>query len=153
MTLYPPIKTDIISEQKFPLIGKWIEKQNVFELRIDGFGFFNKSKAPVVFARPVLSEYLKSFQRNLQRHICKNLLMPDNYSFTPHITLAFRDLDARYMPDITSVLGNREYAAAFIVDEIDILKHDGKRWQKFIELPLGTNISSDYLARQTELFS
>lgn len=60
--------------------------------------------------------------------------------FTPHLTLATRDLPAAQVPELRRLFAARSYAAAFEVRQLTLFRHDGQQWQvrATIELVGGT---------------
>ncbi|RYU80511.1 2'-5' RNA ligase family protein [Hymenobacter persicinus] len=57
--------------------------------------------------------------------------------FTPHLTLATRDLPAALVPELQQDFAARRYAATFEVRSITLFRHDGRQWVAVAEVPLG----------------
>lgn len=114
-------------------------KQEPFELRFAGFRTFEPR---VIFIDVMKDETLTSLQKSLKR-FCKtelNLFNADykELAFHPHLTLAFRDLKKPEFYKAWEEFRDKKFEAAFTVDSIALLKHDGKEWKVFKNLSLFT---------------
>lgn len=65
----------------------------------------------------------------LQKKVTKMLDNLKKHRFTPHMTIAFRDLSAALFYKVWKEYENKEIRFSFIVDRLYLLKHDGKKWQ------------------------
>jgi len=117
-------------------LGDFIKTRDPIEVKLDGYSSFPPR---VVFINVVMSEPLKKMQHDLQ-HYCKvelNLFNA-NYKelpFHPHITIAFRDLKKPNYEKAWEEFRNKSFQGEFLSDTLTLLKHDGKLWQRHIELP------------------
>jgi len=50
-------------------------------------------------------------------------------AYTPHLTLATRDLPPAQVPVLRQLFGERTYRAAFAVTNFTLFRHDGQHWQ------------------------
>jgi 2'-5' RNA ligase len=57
--------------------------------------------------------------------------------FTPHMTLATRDLPPAQVPALQQDFAARRYAATFQVTSLVLFRHDGRQWQPVQEHALG----------------
>lgn len=106
---------------------------------------FNSFPPRVIFIDVVSNEPLTALQKKLLR-FCKkelNLFNADykDQPFHPHLTLAFRDLKKSMYAEAWQEFSVKPYAARFKVDRFVLLKHNGKEWEKFMDLMLEDNPS------------
>jgi 2'-5' RNA ligase len=114
-----------------------IEALEEFSSNIPSFNLqllnFNSFPPRVIFMEAVKSEPLESLYKDLHR-FCKrefNLFNAayKDLAFHPHLTLAFRDLKKPLFMKAWEEFQSRKYSAAFMVDKISLLKHNGKIWE------------------------
>lgn len=101
---------------------------------------FNSFPPRVIFIDVQRNESLISLQKSLLR-FCKkelNLFNADykDQPFHPHLTLAFRDLKKSAYFDAWNEFSSKSFNAEFVVDKFTLLKHTGKVWEPFINIPL-----------------
>ena len=60
-----------------------------------------------------------------------------NRGFTPHVTLAFRDLKKSNFNEAWEEYKDKEFSATQLIKKFSLLKHNGKNWDVFKEFPLG----------------
>lgn len=111
--------------------------QNQFEIRLTNFSSFEPR---VIFIDVTKDEKLESLQKQLKR-FCKvtlNLFNADykELAYHPHLTLAFRDLKKPEFYKAWEEFKEKKFEAKFDVDSIVLLKHDGREWKIFKQLPL-----------------
>lgn len=148
ITLHMPFQW---KEEKENLIADTIQQVAAmhapFKICIDNFSSFEPR---VIFMNVVKSETLAALQRNLERHIRKNLhLLNANYredAFHPHMTLAFRDLKKAMYKTAWEEFKSKEYKAEFMADKIALLKHNGATWEIFREIALHSSYNTDELS-------
>lgn len=99
-------------------------------LVLDGFGAF---KPRVIFIKVKTTPELLSLQENLTKFLESALGIVDKASknrlFTPHITLAYRDLTKPNFSQAWSEFASQPFAFEFTVSQLTLLMHDGQRWQ------------------------
>lgn len=107
-----------------------------FRLQLENFGAFPPR---VIFIDLLHSEPLATLQQELLRYCKRELnLFNANYKdqpFHPHLTLAFRDLKKPMFAEAWGEFEGREFSRAFQVSSIHLLKHNGKTWDNFQEIP------------------
>ena len=54
---------------------------------------------------------------------------PENRPFTPHLTLATRDLPPAQVPALRELFAARAYSGSFAVHSLMLFRHDGQQWQ------------------------
>lgn len=130
ITLQPPFEwadTDVSILEDY--LNKFTHVQKPVPVTLDGFAAF----APrVIYINVVQTPELMSLQVNLMRYVEKSLGIVDknyqNRSFTPHITVAFRDLTKQNFKAAWSEFEKQKLHFEFISNELTLLLHDGKRW-------------------------
>ncbi|MGG5210657.1 2'-5' RNA ligase family protein [Chryseobacterium sp. MIQD13] len=131
ITLFPPFSRDLELESD---IHTAFEKTDTdilpFEITLNGFGSFPNPKNPVIFVQPEISENLNLLQQKVKQHF--NFI---KYSFTPHMTVGYRDLSFENYLKAWEVYKNKIYKTNFLVDKILLLRYDGK-WTPIAEKPL-----------------
>lgn len=100
-----------------------------FEIRLEGFGAF----APrVVYVAVVEDRYLKDLYNLLQKWLVSKARFEHQWlsqtQFIPHITVAYRDLTKANFNAAWRWYNGRGFKAGFIVNTIDLWRHNGKHW-------------------------
>ena len=111
-----------------------------FNIELNGFGSFRNKRNPVVFINPVMNSQLLSLQKQLIISFENNfpsLLEDVDSKFTPHITIAYRDLEPARFIEAWQEYKSKAYHAIFEVKGIHLLQHDSRQW----------NIISTYLLK------
>jgi 2'-5' RNA ligase len=137
LSLIPPFQIDAVRESELVrFIDNFSSKQSKFELSIEGFGSFGVG---VIYAAFEKIELLKKVQKELSLSFYKkfNVDKGPSYAFTPHITIAFKDL----MPPMFSLaweeFHDKLYRRKWMVHNICLLRHNGKEWQVIQKSELG----------------
>ncbi|WP_420576719.1 RNA 2',3'-cyclic phosphodiesterase [Ekhidna sp.] len=130
ITLHMPFKW---RDKRFDELAEVIKNLNsdlaAFEVELKDFDFFEPR---VVFVNVVQSEKLKKLQKKVV-DACRKELKLDNANyknrpFHPHVTIGFRDLKKPMFYEAKKEFKKREVLFEFRVEEIVLLKHDGKKW-------------------------
>ena len=108
-------------------------------ISLQGFGSFPPR---VIFIHVVPSENLNRLQSSI-RKFCKQELGLFNADykdlpFHPHITVAFRDLRKAKFIEAWDEFKNKPFEGSFSAKKIDLLKHDGKKWNVLKEFSLNS---------------
>lgn len=118
-------------------IQKFSDRQKAFEVQLDGFGKFAKN---VIFVKVLDHQTFIGLHKELQA-LMLNFLELKKHEISsnihPHITLATRDLKRTTFPAVWDDFKDREYSASFSVEDLYILKHNGKTWDIFRKFKLG----------------
>lgn len=137
ITLQMPFNLPIKKENEFlkylnrELIGK-----KAFEIKLNDYGNFEPR---VIFIKVDENEELNFLQKSIERFMKNFQVFSSTYKnngFTPHITVAFRDLKKPTFHEIWEEVKNREFKEVFIADTITIFKHNGESWDVFKEIKL-----------------
>jgi len=130
LTLHMPFRWKQAKESKIhEACTKAASLQRPFQLTLKNFNAFPPR---VIFIDVVQNNELINFQKNLQG-ICRrdlNLLNAQykDLPFHPHLTLAFRDLKKEQFRKAWEEFMNKTFEAEFVVNELTLLKHNGRNW-------------------------
>ncbi|HEY0054933.1 MAG TPA: 2'-5' RNA ligase family protein [Pedobacter sp.] len=101
---------------------------------------FNSFNIQTLYITAVKNQLLSGLQKDVSAVFNKNKIdtkeVKGNTTFHPHVTVAYRDIPPEKFPFIWDELKNRKFKRSFSVDHFTLLKHDGKRWQRFREFEL-----------------
>lgn len=122
ITLFPPFSREAELENDIHTAFQKIDTDLFpFEITLNGFGSFPNTKNPVLYVKPEASEHLKILHQNVIRQFTFN-----KRSFTPHMTVGYRNLTYDNYLKAWKVYQKKEYKTRFLVDRILLLRHDGK---------------------------
>lgn len=136
ITLQMPFKWREDKESRLvKKLSSFAETVKDFSLELSGFGFFVPR---VVFIQVTENQNLDLLQQLLSKFVRSELKIINDRGerpFHPHLTVAFRDLRKRMFYEAKAEFSNKEFNDSFPVDDIKLLKHNGKRWEIFANLP------------------
>ncbi|MDQ0783425.1 2'-5' RNA ligase family protein [Chryseobacterium sp. W4I1] len=134
ITLFPPFSRELELESDIHAAFQKIDtNMSPFEIILNGFGSFPNPKNPVLFVQPETNNNLNILHQRVKQHF--NFT---KYTFTPHMTVGYRDLSYDNYLKAWEVYKNKEYRTKFIVNKISLLRHDGK-WIPIAEKALQEN--------------
>ena len=144
ITLKAPFK---FSAEKHTVVLRWFASANVtvnsFQQELKNFGSFANKRNPVIFIEPVMNESLKTLQSNLINYFIKEFgkehVAQNEYKFSPHMTVAYRDLLYHQYKIAWEEYQSKKFEAIFKVNSFHLLKHDGKKWESVKEFVLPKN--------------
>lgn len=124
-----------------------------FKMYLDNFGAFPPR---VIFIDVALAEELVTLKKELTR-FCRqhlNLFNADykDQAFHPHMTLAFRDLKKPMFERAWSEFQQRTFTASFEVNQICLLKHNGKTWDILKGLTFEEQPAEDMLGASDHMY-
>lgn len=133
ITLKAPFKLNAIHHLD---LKDWFQKLPVafcpFQIELKNFGAFHNKNHPVVFVHPILNAPLVALQKKIidgfRLAYPKIEVTNTELKFTPHITIAYRDLGFDNFIAAWEIYKKKEYAAAFDVSSFHLLQHNGKIW-------------------------
>lgn len=132
ITLKNPFHLDI---KRHEVLLKWFEKMYVpvspFVLYLKDFGSFPKLESPVIFVKPMPSEPLKILQKEMIRSFHRRfpeVSIEMDRRFTPHMTVAYRDLSLEHYQEAWKEYQAKAYSASGVAGEIFLLQHDTRQW-------------------------
>jgi len=133
-TLQIPFKApEEIEEVIVPQLIFFAEEQEPFTVNLSGFNHFRKD---VIFIDVEDPTPMKSLHAELIEYLRNEMGFTNrskNNSFTPHMTVAYRDLTTDNFERAWKEFRDRSFDDSFQVGSIYLLKHDYTRWQPFYE--------------------
>lgn len=112
------------------------KSKNEFSLELNGFGSFPPR---VIFINVDENESLNELQNALHQFVKSELnLFNAQYRdlpFHPHLTVAFRDLKKAHFAKAWEEFKDKPFQATFRVNELVLLKHNGRIWEPFRQFP------------------
>jgi len=105
--------------------------QKQFTIQLKDFGAFNNKRNPVVFVQPVVTKELQALQEQLLASFSSAfpaLLHSVDKEFSPHMTIAYRDLSPKMFTKAWSEYQHKQFDALFEVNAINLCQHDLKKW-------------------------
>ena len=130
ITLQPPFKWD---SENLPLLQECLQKfvvgRDAIQITLDGYNAF----APhVIYIDVVQTPDLMNLQADLISYLENNLEIVDKIGksrgFTPHMTVAFKDLKKSQFKAAWVEFENRKLHFDFPVPKLTLLKHENKLW-------------------------
>lgn len=137
ITLQPPFKwvTQEISKVE-ECLEKFAIAHHPIPITLSGFAAFPPR---VIYANPLKTQALLDMQKDLMTHLETTLGITDPVSktrtFTPHITVAFRDLTKENFKAAWSEFKQKMLYFEFTTSQLTLLIHDGDRWNISREFP------------------
>lgn len=128
ITLFPPFSRELELEEDIHIAFQKIDTTlSPFEIELNGFESFPNPKSPVIFVHPEDNIQLKNLYNRVKQQF--NFA---KYSFTPHMTIGYRDLTWENYLKAWEKYQHKEYKTKFLVNKILLLRHDGK-WTPIAE--------------------
>lgn len=122
ITLFPPFSREITMETDIITAFQKIDTHIApFKLTLNGFGCFPNPKNPVLFVQPEVNEHLSLLHSKVKERF--NFI---KHTFNPHVTVGYRDLTFENFERAWENYEHKEYTTTFLVDNIQLLRHDGK---------------------------
>ncbi|HTE28588.1 2'-5' RNA ligase family protein [Flavitalea sp.] len=133
ITLKMPFK--LPSSRHFDLL-QWLRCLSLditqFNIELKNFGAFPNRDHPVIYVNPITTIPLLSLQHDLIRRFWisfpKSVSLNRELKFTPHITVAYRDLRPEKFVEAWKIYDTEKYAAIFDVNNFHLLQHNTKKW-------------------------
>lgn len=131
ITLQPPfLWADHNSSSSLEVcLREFANQQQPLPVTLDGFNAF----APrVIYIDVVRSQELLALQADLMMQMETDLGIVDKVGkkrpFTPHLTVAFRDLTRQNFKAAWPEFANRRLHFEFTAEKLTLLLHDGRQW-------------------------
>ncbi|OCA79615.1 2'-5' RNA ligase [Chryseobacterium contaminans] len=135
ITLFPPFSRELELEEDIHIAFQKVDTcLTPFEVELNGFGSFPNPKNPVIFVHPEDNIHLTDLYNRVKQQF--NFA---KYSFTPHMTVGYRDLSWENYLKAWEKYQHKEYKTKFLVDKILLLRHDGK-WVPIAEKSFTKNV-------------
>lgn len=127
ITLQPPFKSRLKAGEILSTLEMLNEIKNSLLVSTIGFGSFDER---VAFIDVQNTGPLKYLQQRVNRLLYEKKMVPLNkHPFHPHITLAHRDLNPEYLPQIKHLVEQKEMIWNFEVNAVTLLMHQNSFWQ------------------------
>lgn len=136
ITVFPPFKW---SEDREEELGNVLEDlaltEKKFYVQINNFDCFAPS---VIYLKIIDSPGINRIHRTVVSKLYTEFELENKspHQFSPHITVAFRDLKRNFFMKAWSHFARTNYERAFQADRITLLKHEDGKWEILDELPL-----------------
>jgi 2'-5' RNA ligase len=142
ITLLPPMRQAAgFEEECTASLAAFAAGEAAFEVALDGFAWFGDR---TLFVRVSEEAALRAFHGRLLAWCASHLpqVHPESRPYTPHLTLATRDLPPAQVPALRQLFASRSYSAAFMVAQLTLFRHDGGQWQPCTTFSLGPAASA-----------
>lgn len=131
VTLQPPFEWDIEELPKLiQELHDFSASQKPFSLTLSGFSAF---KPRVIYIDVIKKPELLLIQKQLMSHLESSLsivhLVSKSRPFSPHLTVAFRDLTKKNFYQAWSEFKDKEIYYDFMIDQLTLLIHNGRQWE------------------------
>lgn len=146
VTLQPPFEWTI---EALPDLSETLQafaaQVSPMPITLSGFGAF----APhVIYINVIKSSSLLTLQVALATHLEASLGLVDavgkTRSFTPHITVGFRDLTKENFKLAWAEFQHRPLELEFIATHLTLLQHDAQRWNVHTEFPFANDATANH---------
>ncbi|MBF9237688.1 2'-5' RNA ligase family protein [Hymenobacter sp. BT683] len=137
ITLIPPLQqNDDFEARCTASLAAFGATQRPVRLALDGFAWFGNR---TLFVRVSEADAVTACHAALRQWCATHLpeIPPESRPFTPHLTLATRDLPPALVPELRQLFASRAYTAACTVPHLTLFRHDGQRWQARATIELG----------------
>lgn len=135
ITLFPPfLWSDPGIQPLSTALSQFALSQIAPQIHLSGFGAFPPR---VIYIQVEPTASLIGLQAALVSDLGQTLALvqTQRHRFTPHLTVAFRDLKSEAFYQSWSEFQHRPLEATFTVPVLTLLRHDGQRWQIFQAFP------------------
>ena len=142
ITLLPPMhQEEAFEETCVAALRDFAATQPTFEVVLEDFTWFGDR---TLFVRVPGTAALRAFHAQLLAWCATHLpaVHPESRPYTPHLTLATRDLPPAQVPELRQLFATRSYAATFAAAQFTLFRHNGQQWQARATFPLGGTASS-----------
>ncbi len=131
ITLIPPFTYRESQEKNLITdLHKFSAEENIFEVLLENFNAFPPR---VIFVEVLKNDSLFGLFRKLmlfaEQNWNLNAVGERENRFTPHITVAFKDLKKEAFRDAWSLFQAKKIKYHFIADGITLFRHNGKCWE------------------------
>lgn len=127
----------LISEDRTGEVFRWFNNLtftvSVFNLHLAGYGCFPNKRHPVLYVKPVGNHQLFELQSQVVEQFQKSFpeieIMSLEKHFSPHLTVAYRDLSPEYFKIAWEEFKVKSFFTKFDVMNISLLNHKGAEWE------------------------
>ncbi|KAA6441257.1 hypothetical protein FEM33_02815 [Dyadobacter flavalbus] len=147
ITLKAPFQT--VGEDHTKVVN-WFDALQIdvqpFSVALDGFGSFSGSARPVIYVKPVANPDLSSLQKQILQAFSGTFpeikVSHTEKEFSPHITIAYRDLTPEFFIKAWAAYENKPFQASFPVSEFHLMQHDQSQWKTIYKYHLNPSTKS-----------
>lgn len=142
ITLYRPFRAEeAFEKQLIRLLGPGTADIPPFTQKLENFGSFSNK---VVFINALKTPELISLHKAIvsifrKNHIDRQEEKQTSQAFSPHITIAYRDVLPEVFPKIWQEYKDRRFKRNFTADHFTLLKHDKVKWNPIKDFTLGSS--------------
>jgi 2'-5' RNA ligase len=131
ITMIPPFRFHKDGEQLLiKSLDSFTKGESRFQQKLQDFGYFPPR---VIFIKVHQSAFLSNLYHRIKEHMEKSIhissLARGLDRFSPHMTVAFRDLTKRNFFLAKSVYDIKKISLEFEVNGIALLRHNGVHWE------------------------
>ncbi|AII54046.1 2'-5' RNA ligase family protein [Hymenobacter sp. APR13] len=136
ITLVPPTRQpEPFAAEATASLHRFAATQTAFEVHLQDFGWFtNRTLFVHVTENPALRQLQAALLSWCRQHL--PTIRPEARPYTPHMTLATRDLPPALVPELQQDFAGRHYQATFPVKSFELFRHDGRQWHSLATFPL-----------------
>jgi 2'-5' RNA ligase len=141
ITLIPPFHcSDELLETIIDRLKNLCHEKHPFEVVLRNFGQFNKSVLYIqASSHPI--EAIAMLHQAVKKVLVEefsSVKFPQNGGkFTPHLTIANKDLTKSNFKRAWEELGKKNFEAEFLVNSICLLNHVNGLWERAVDIPFG----------------
>jgi 2'-5' RNA ligase len=118
-------------------LAQFLSGRSAFDLTLKNFGYFRDDVVFIEVAANLSLLELHNDLRDFLRGEAGFIKVPPLHpGYTPHLTLANRDVSPQQHAAIWRNLAGRKFHARFQVHEMCLLRHNGASWDTFERFPL-----------------
>jgi 2'-5' RNA ligase len=141
ITIQVPFTADPALEKAFCSdLLEFAATQPPFEVKLSGFGSLRHKDSQVLFINvektPAMADMHGRLMSFLRREFCFSKMLART-AFTPHITVAFKDLTGSQFDAAWPAYEHRPFEASFKVNNLYFLRHNGASWEVLQKCRLG----------------
>ncbi|MCZ4244850.1 2'-5' RNA ligase family protein [Pedobacter punctiformis] len=133
ITLYNPVKlSSALQEQKFFDALERACFMNTFEQVLKNFSAF----APhTIYIDVEKNDEIMKLQGQIKKELKPLALLPEknNFKFTPHLTIAFKDVKPETFESIMNEYQEKQFKRTFTINNFSVYKYMDKRWRPYKE--------------------
>lgn len=104
-----------------------------FTVEMKNFGCFNNPHNKVIYVQPLITEPLAALQIEILKSFKETYpqlnLSTHEYTFKPHMTIAYRDLTEENYEKAWAVYKDKTYQSKFTCNSFFLLQHNGLNWE------------------------
>ncbi|MGK7911941.1 MAG: 2'-5' RNA ligase family protein [Synechococcus sp.] len=130
ITVFPPFKWPRSQVSQFECLADFAGSQAEIPVTLSGFGAFPPR---VIYVRPFKSSVLMEAYERLQVFLADRLELVDPMAnkrvFSPHVTVANRDLSTKNFHVAWAEFEGRAFQAEYTSTQLTLLQHNGRNWE------------------------